>query len=92
MHFQCLATRVHHSLILTVCSEGTLKLQHEPILDGSSGVLAAAYTDHDDGEEEEEAGHGKAHAVHRLVAHDDITVDLALYKCAFRAETWNLTT
>lgn len=45
-----------------------------PVLDGSSRVLAGAHSDHDDGEQEEEAGHGEAHAVHRLVAHDDVTV------------------
>lgn len=37
---------------------------YEPILYGGSRVLAAAHTDHDDGEEEEEAGHGEAHSVH----------------------------
>lgn len=67
---------------------------YEPILDGGSGVLAAAHSDHDDGEEEEEAGHGEAHAVHRLVAHNDVTVHLVLYARYARAtntETWNLT-
>lgn len=37
---------------------------YQPVLDGGSGVLAAVHSDHDDGEEEEEAGHGEAHAVH----------------------------
>lgn len=41
-----------------------LKLQYKPILDGGPGVLAAAHSDHDEGEEEEEAGHGEAHSVH----------------------------
>lgn len=54
--------------------------RYEPILDGRSRVLAAAHADHDDGEEEEEAGHGEAHAVHGLVAHDDVTVHLVIYK------------
>ena len=53
--------------------------KRKPVLDGGSGVFAAADSDHDDGEEEEEAGHGKAHAVHRLVAHDDVTVHLVLH-------------
>ena len=54
------------------------EVQHLPILEGGSRVLAAAHSDHDDGEEEEEAGHGEAHAVHRLVAHDDVTVHLVV--------------
>lgn len=53
--------------------------KRKPVLDGGSGVFAAAHSDHDDGEEEEEAGHGEAHAVHRLVAHDDVTVHLVLH-------------
>lgn len=53
--------------------------KREPVLDGGSGVFAAAHSDHDDGEEEEEAGHGEAHAVHRLVAHDDVAVHLVLH-------------
>lgn len=66
---------------------------YEPILDGGSGVLAAAHSDHDDGEEEEEASHGEAHAVHRLVAHNDVTVHLVLYARytgAANTETRNL--
>lgn len=68
--------------------------RYEPILDGRSRVLAAAHADHDDGEEEEEAGHGEAHAVHGLVAHDDVTVHLVIYKGytgSAKTETWNLT-
>lgn len=34
-----------------------------PVLNCSSWILAASHTDHDDGEEEEETGHGKAHPV-----------------------------
>lgn len=67
--------------------------RYEPILDGSSGVFAAAHLDHDDGEEEEEAGHGEAHAVHGLVAYNDVTVDLVLYARytgATDTETWYL--
>lgn len=62
-------------------------------MDGGSRVLAAAHADHDDGEEEEEAGHGEAHAVHGLVAHDDVTVDLVSYEGytgSAQTETWNL--
>lgn len=82
---------MQNAFIVWSCS---LKLWYEPILDGSSGVLAVAHTDHDDGEEEEEAGHGEAHSVHRLVAHDDVTVYLVLqarYGGATHTETWNLT-
>lgn len=63
---------------------------YKPILDGSSGVLAAAHSNHDDGEEEEEARHGEAHTVHRLVAHNDVTVHVARYVRATHTETWNL--
>lgn len=67
---------------------------HKPVLDVSSGVLAAAHADHNDGEEEEEAGHGEAHAVHGLVAHDDVTIHMVLHAGNTEAaltETWNLT-
>lgn len=63
---------------------------YKPILDGGSGVFAAAHSDHDDGEEEEEAGHGEAHTVHGLVAHNDVTVDFVLqarYTVATKTET-----
>lgn len=63
-------------------------------MDGGSGVLAAAHADHDDAEEEEEADHGEAHAVHGLVAHDDVTVHLVLREGeagSAETETWNLT-
>lgn len=69
-----------------------LKLQYKPILDGGSVVLAAAHSDHDEREEEEEAGHGKAHAVHWLVAYDYITVHAARYGRAACTETRNLMT
>lgn len=68
-----------------------LRAQYQPVLDGGAGVLAAAHSDHDDGEEEEEAGHGEAHTVHRLVAHDDIAIHLARVVVGAHAETWNLT-
>lgn len=71
----CLATRGQHSLIAVV----VLRLQHKPVLDGGPRVLAAAHSDHDEGEEEEEAGHGEAHAVNRLVAYDDVAVHRVLY-------------
>lgn len=67
--------------------------RHEPVLDRGSGVFAAAHSDHDEGEEEEEAGHGEAHTVHRLVAHDDVTVHLVLYPWYTgppHTEAWNL--
>lgn len=87
MQSTCVASRGQHAFI-------TQELLYEPILDGGSGVLAAAHSDHDDGEEEEEAGHGEAHAVHRLVAHNDVTVHLVLYAGytgAANTETRNLT-
>lgn len=67
--------------------------RYQPILDGGSRVLAAAHADHDDAKEEEEAHHGEAHAVHGLVAHDDVTVHLVLregYTGSAETETWNL--
>lgn len=59
--------------------QGAAEDHNKPVLDGGSGVFAAAHADHDDGEEEEEAGHGEAHAVHRLVAHDHLAVHLVLH-------------
>lgn len=50
----------------------------ESILNGGSWVLAAAHSDHDEGEKEKEASHGETHPVHRLITHNDLTVDLAL--------------
>lgn len=73
MQFTCLASREKH----TRHAWGT-ECCYKPILDGGSRVFAAAHSDHDDGEEEEEAGHGEAHAVHGLVAHNDVTVDFVL--------------
>ena len=67
-----------------------------PVLDGRSRVLAAAHADHDDREEEEETSHREAHAVNRLVTHDDVTVHLAFYPrygsaSPVHTEPWNLT-
>lgn len=59
MQFTCLASRGQPAFIIQ-----ELLALYEPILHGGSGVLAAAHTDHDDGEEKEEAGHGEAHSVH----------------------------
>ena len=64
-----------------------------PILDSSTAVFAAADLNHNSREEEEEAGHGETHAVHRLVAQDDITVDQVIqakYTVSTYAESWYL--
>lgn len=58
-----------------------------------TGIFTASNAEHDGAEEEEEAGHGEAHAVHRLVAHDDITVHLVFnsrYRSSSLAEAWYL--
>lgn len=44
----------------------------------SSGVLAALHFDHQQREEEEKHGHAEADAVHGLVAHQHVTVDVTL--------------
>lgn len=49
-----------------------------PVLDGSPGVPAAAYADHEQGEEEEKGRRCKAHAVDGAVAEQGATVDVAL--------------
>lgn len=64
-----------------------------PILNNCTWVFAAADSDHDDREEEEEAGHGKTHPVHWLVAHNNITINLVLktwYGAPTLAEQWDL--
>lgn len=56
-------------------------------------VFAVTDTNHDGGEQKEEAGHGEAHTVHRLVAHNDITVNLvfdARYSSSSLAKSWDL--
>ena len=66
---------------------------YSPILNDGSWVSAAAHAHHDHGEQEEEAGHGEAHAVHRLEAHDGVTVHLVLdarYAAPALAETGDL--
>lgn len=66
---------------------------HSPILNRCTWVFAATDTDHDGGEQKEEACHGEAHAVHRLVAHYDITVDMVFdtrYCSSSLAESWDL--
>lgn len=69
----------HSHQQMVVLHTATLRLMDViPILDRRPWVFAAANTNHDDGEEEEEAGHGETHAVHRLVAHNDVTVDFIL--------------
>lgn len=69
MQSTCLASRGQHAFTT----------QDKPVLDGSSGIFAAAHSDHYDGEEKEKASHGEAHAVHRLVADNDVTVHLVRY-------------
>ena len=67
--------------------------KHLPILNSCTWVSAATDTDHDGEEQEEEAGHGEAHSVHRLVAHDDITVNLVFktrYGTSSLAKSWDL--
>lgn len=48
-------------------------------MDGCSGILAALDLDHEEGEEKEEHGHAEAHAVHGLVADEDVTVHMASF-------------
>lgn len=79
LQFLCLATRVQPPGTTQGWHTEAAVLQYKPVLDGSSRVLAAAHSDHDDGEEEEEAGHGEAHAVDWFITHDDVTVHLAFY-------------
>lgn len=52
---------------------------HPPVVQRSSRVLAALDFDHQQREEEEEHGHAEANAVHSLVAHQHITVDVTLH-------------
>lgn len=62
-------------------------------MNGRPWVFAATDTNHDDGEQKEEAGHGETHAVHRLVAQNDITVNLvfkARYSVSSLAKSWDL--
>lgn len=64
----------------------------KPILNRCSWVFAAADMNHDEGEQEEEAGHSEAHPVHRLVAHKDITVSHVInpsYRSTSLTKSWN---
>lgn len=45
----------------------------------SSWILAALNLDHEEREQEEEHGHAKAHTVHGLVTHQNVTVHMTLY-------------
>lgn len=70
---------------------------YSPVVDGSSGVLAAPHFDHEQREEQEERRHGETDAVHGPVAHQHLTVDVAPHSRESRArplltEAWNLTT
>lgn len=72
---------------------GTANSKTIPVLNCGSWILAASHTDHDDGEEEEETGHGKAHPVDRLIANNDLTVHLPMnsrYRSASFTKTRNL--
>ena len=67
--------------------------KHLPVLNSCTWVFAATDTNHDGGEHKEEAGHGNTHTVHRLVAHNDITVDMVFdtrYSCSSLAKSWDL--
>lgn len=63
-----------------------------PILNSCTWVFAATDANHDGTEQKEEAGHGKTHTVHRLVAHEDITVKLVLNREVWSsfAKSWDL--
>lgn len=64
-----------------------------PILNRCTWIFAATDTNHDGREQKKEAGHGKTHAVHRFVAHDDITVNLVFhtkYSSSSLAKSWDL--
>lgn len=58
-----------------------------PVVNYCSGILAVFYVDHEEGEGQEEHAHAKAHPVHRLVAHKDLTVHAALDSWDVRART-----
>lgn len=67
--------------------------KHLPILNSCTWVLAATDTNHDGGEQKEEAGHGETHTVHRFVAHQDIAVGLVFntrYSGSSLAKSWDL--
>lgn len=67
--------------------------KHLPILNSCAWVLAATDTNHDGGEQKEEAGHGETHTVHRFVAHEDIAVGLVFntrYSGSSLAKSWDL--
>lgn len=80
---------------------GLLVLQHvhtySPVVDGSSGVLAALHFDHEQREEQEEDGHSEADAIDGPVAHQHVTVNMSGHTGQRRGhalftEAWNLTT
>lgn len=67
-----------------------------PIMDCSSGVLAALHFNHQQREEQEEQSHTKAYTVHSPVANQHITVDMAPHTRKrgthpFFTKPWNLT-
>lgn len=82
-------THAKLSLSLNTCAP----YYHSPILNRCTWVFAATDTDHDGGEQKKEARHGEAHTVHRLVAHNDITVDMVFdtrYCSSSLAKSWDL--
>lgn len=50
-----------------------------PIMDGSTVVSAVLDVEHENGEPQEPQAHAKADAVHGLVAHKHVTVDVRLH-------------
>lgn len=66
-----------------------------PIVQSSSGIVAALHSDHKQREEQEEHGHSEANTIHCLVANQHVTVHVTLHAGNRRAhpsftETWNL--
>lgn len=66
-----------------------------PVMESSSGVLAAPHFDHEQREEQEKDSHGEADAVHGPVANQHVTVDVAPNAREGRGhavftEAWNL--
>lgn len=70
---------VHHEVMQESNNQGShvFVQGHSPIVDCSSGVLAALDFDHEQREEQEEGSHGKADTVYGPVAHQHLAVDVA---------------
>lgn len=56
-----------------------LLLRGLPVVDGSTGVSAVLDVNHQDGKPQEPHAHAEADAVHCLVAHEHLTVDIGLH-------------